>query len=49
MLEIHLYGRLRRYAQDIQSDRGNVIRVSPGADETLDMLLARLKIPVDEI
>jgi len=38
MTEIHLYGRLRRYAQDIQSDRGHVIRVSPGADETLQML-----------
>ena len=49
MAEIHLYGRLRRYAQDIQSDRGHVIRVSPGADETLQMLLARLEIPVAEI
>ncbi len=49
MVEIHLYGKLRRYAQDIQSDRGNVIRVSPGSDETLGMLLARLEIPVDEI
>ncbi len=49
MTEIHLYGKLRRYAQDIQTDCGNVIRVSPGADETLEMLLARLEIPVDEI
>ena len=49
MVEIHLYGKLRRYAQDIQSDRGNVIRVSPVSGETLEMLLARLEIPVDEI
>ncbi len=49
MTEIHLYGRLRRYTQDIQSDRDHVIRVSPAADETLQMLLARLEIPVDEI
>jgi hypothetical protein len=49
MAEIHLYGRLRRYAQDIQPDRGSVIRVSLGADETLQMLLARLEIPVAEI
>ena len=49
MAEIHLYGKLRRYAQDIPSAQGNVIRVSPGADETLEMLLARLEIPVDEI
>ena len=49
MVEIHLYGKLRRYTQDIQSDRGNVIRVSPGSGETLEMLLARLEIPVAEI
>ena len=49
MAEIHLYGKLRRYAQDNQSEHGNVIRVSPGADESLEMLLARLEIPVDEI
>ena len=49
MAEIHLYGKLRRYAQDIQSDHADVIRVSPGSDETLEMLLARLEIPIDEI
>ncbi len=49
MVEIHLYGKLRCHAPDIQSDHGNVIRVSPGADETLGMLLSRLEIPVDEI
>ena len=49
MAEIHLYGRLRRYEQDNQSDRGSVIRVSPGTGETLQMLLARLEIPVAEI
>ena len=49
MAEIHLYGRLRRYAQYTQPDCGSVIRVSPGADETLQMLLARLEIPVAEI
>jgi hypothetical protein len=49
MAEIHLYGRLRRYAQDNQSDRGSVIRVPTGTDETLQMLLARLEIPVAEI
>jgi hypothetical protein len=49
MVEIRLFGKLRRYAQDNQPDRGNFIRVSPGADETLGMLLSRLEIPVDEI
>ena len=49
MAEIHLYGKLRRYAPSHQSERGSVIRVSPGPDETLEMLLASLEIPVDEI
>ncbi len=49
MAEIHLYGKLRRYAQDDPSERGHVIRVAPESGETLDTLLARLEIPVDEI
>ncbi|NNL76947.1 MAG: hypothetical protein HKO68_11475 [Desulfobacterales bacterium] len=49
MVEIRLYGKLRRYAPDIQANQGNVIRVSTAPDETLQMLLDRLLIPVNEI
>ena len=49
MAEIHLYGKLRRYVTSQQSERGSVIRVSPGPDETVASLLASLEIPVDEI
>ena len=49
MAEIHLYGKLRRYAPSYQSGCGSVIRVSPEPDETLESLLASLEIPVDEI
>ena len=49
MVEIRLFGKLRRYAPDIQARRGNVIRVSPEPDETVEMLLTRLQIPIDEI
>lgn len=49
MTEIHLYGKHRRYAASQKSERGNVIRVSPGSDETLATLLASLEISVDEI
>ena len=49
MVEIRLFGKLRRYAPDIQADRGYVIWLSAEPDETLEMLLARLQIPVDEI
>ena len=46
MAEIHLYGKLRRYAPSHQPERGSVIRVSPGPDETLEPLLGGLEIPV---
>ncbi len=49
MVDIRIYGKLRRYAQDIPTDSDNVIRVTTEPDETLDKLLARLDIPVDEI
>ena len=46
MVEIRLYGKLRRYAKDSPE---NIIRVSPDPDESLKVLLDRLGIPVDEI
>ena len=46
MVEIRLYGKLRRYAKNIPD---NIIRVSPESNETLDILLKRLGIPIDEI
>ena len=49
MVEIHLYGKLRRYVEDTPADGDNVINVSPASDETIATLLARLHIPVDEI
>ena len=49
MVEIRIYGKLRRYMKDIPTDRDNVIRVSPESNETLEALLARLDIPVEKI
>jgi len=49
MVEIRIYGKLRNYATDIQTDDDSVIRVSPEPDETLEALLARLDIPVEMI
>jgi hypothetical protein len=49
MVEIRLYGKLRRYAQDFQTNRENLIQVSPLPEETLEMLLTRMDIPVDAI
>ncbi len=49
MVEVHLYGNLRRYAQNGDSSRGSVLRMEPRADETVDTLLTRMEIPLDKI
>lgn len=49
MTDIHLYGKLRRYAQGAGSGKDNVIRISPQPDETIESLLVRMEIPTDEI
>ena len=49
MVEIRVFGKLRRFIKDIPTDRDKVIRLPHEPDETLDKLLARLEIPVDEV
>jgi len=49
MVEIRIYGKLRRCMQDIPAGSDNVIRVSPEPNETLAALLTRLDIPVEKI
>ena len=49
MLEIRVFGKLRKFIKNIPTDSDKVIRLPHEPDETLDMLLARLEIPVDEI
>ena len=46
MVEIRLFGKLRRYTKD---NPDGIVRVSLESEETLDMLLARLGIPPEEI
>lgn len=46
---IHLYGKLRRFAQESKASHGNVIEVAPKSGETLEQLLARVGIPLDDI
>jgi hypothetical protein len=46
MVDIHLYGKLRRYASD---NPDSIIRVAPESDETLEALLNRLGIPLNDI
>jgi hypothetical protein len=49
MVEIHVYGKLRRYATNGQSARSSVIVLELDMRETLISLLARAGIPVEEI
>jgi len=49
MLEIHLYGSLRRYAPDSRPDRESVARLEPQPGETIGTALERLSIPPDEV
>ena len=49
MIEIHLYGKLRRYGPDATLTSENIIRLHPKPGETLQTLLERLQIPSGEI
>ena len=49
MVEVYLYGNLRRFAQNGDNSRGGALRMEPRADETVDTLLMRMEMPLDEI
>ncbi|MCK5418644.1 MAG: hypothetical protein V3V51_02840 [Desulfobacterales bacterium] len=49
MVEIHVYGKLRRSVKESEALQGNVMKVAPQPEETLETLLARIGIPLDEI
>lgn len=49
MIEIHLYGKLRRHAPDPRPDRESVVRLEPRPGETVRMALEQLSIPPTEV
>lgn len=49
MIEIHLYGNLRRRAPDPRPDQESVVQLTPIPGETVGTLLKRLSIPPAEI
>jgi len=49
MIDIHLYGKLRRFAPDSRPSANSVILVEAIAGETLDSFLTQIGIEVDEI
>ena len=49
MVEIHLFGKLRRYAQKSDQESAHVIQVSPQSDETIALLLDRVGIALEDV
>ena len=49
MVAIHLYGKLRRFAKESEAGHGSVLKFAPQPGETLEQLLARVGVPLDEI
>lgn len=48
-LEIHLYGRLRRYTENLDPRKQSVLRVDISPGETIRMILERSGVPVEEV
>jgi len=49
MVDVHLYGKLRRYAADPRPNQESMVRLEPQPDETVGTALERLGIPPGEI
>jgi hypothetical protein len=49
MVEIHLFGKLRKHAPKQDQKTGCVIRISPQSDETLALLLDRVGISIEDV
>ena len=49
MIEIHLYGKLRKHAPNSNVNQNSFIKVSPVETETIESLLSKADISVDQI
>jgi len=49
VVEVHLYGRLRRFAEDRDPTRDSVARIPVGANDTVAAVTERLGIPQEEL
>jgi hypothetical protein len=49
MVDIGLYGKLRHFVKKPEAGHDNLMRMAPQPEETLQLLLDRIGIPVDEI
>ena len=49
MVDIRLFGKLRHFVKEPEAGHDNLMRIAPQPEETLEQLLARIGIPIDEI
>ena len=42
MLDIRLFGKLRRFVKEPEAGHDNMMRIAPQSEETLEQLLARI-------
>ena len=49
MVDIRLFGKIRRFVKKPVAGHDNLMRIELQPEETLQQLLARIGIPVDEI
>jgi len=49
MIEVHLYGKLRRFAPDKDATGDSVVRVPVKNNDTILDILVRLDVPVKEV
>ena len=49
MVDIRMFGKLRRFLKEPEAGDDNLMRIAPEPEETLEKLLARIGIPPDEI
>ena len=49
MIEIRVYGKLRKYSTDTDGRQGSIIRMSPSTEETVASILDQLGLPVEDV
>ena len=49
MIEVHLYGKLRRFAEDPDSTSDSIVWVEVAEGDTIGRILERIGIPLEQL
>lgn len=49
MIEVHLYGKLRRYSNNLDPSRDSVIHIPAAEVETIEDIIQRIGIPREDL